>query len=120
MAISVIEARQSIAAEVRAMLARKRITVREAARRLGVNQAWLNRRVNGQIPFDAGELLVVADLLDTPVETFFAGVGTVSTQERIRKTLSSYLRRDLGFLRDSRAVAGGGLTRRLDRWLAAA
>lgn len=86
------------------MLARKRISVRKAARALGVDQSWLNRRVAGQIPFDVGEISAVADLLDTPVETFFAGVPHVSTQERIRKTFFSYLRPDLRLFRDSRAV----------------
>lgn len=80
-----VDARQQVAAEVRAMLARKRISVREAARRLGVGQSWLHRRVVGEIPFDVGEISAVADLLETPVETFFAGTANAGTQGGIRK-----------------------------------
>jgi hypothetical protein len=85
MAMSVSDVRQSVASEVRALLARKRISVSEAARRLGVGQSWLHRRVVGEIPFDVGEISAVADLLETPVETFFAGTGNAGTGEGIRK-----------------------------------
>lgn len=87
------------------MLARKRISTSEAARRLGVNQMWLHRRVAGKIPFDVGEIVALADLLDTPVETFFEATANVSKRERIRKTFFSYLRPDLRFPRHSPGLA---------------
>jgi transcriptional regulator with XRE-family HTH domain len=101
MTISVVEVRQSVAAEVRAMLARKRISTREAARRMGVSQWWLQRRVTGEIPFDVGEITAVADLLDTPVETFFAGTAELNAGRGIRKRWFRSRRRD----QDIRAVA---------------
>jgi hypothetical protein len=93
--MSVSEARQSVAGEVRAVMARKRISVSKAARALGVGQSWLHRRVVGDIPFDVGELYAVADLLETPVEQFFAATPSVSTEEGIRKTFFLRLVRDL-------------------------
>ena len=98
MAMSVIDARQSVAAEVRAVLARKRISVRKAARLLGVGQSWLHRRVIGEIPFDVGEICALADLLETPVEKFFAGTDELSQGGGIRKRSFRSWRSDQVFL----------------------
>jgi BetR domain len=68
----VMDARRQVAEEVRAYLARKRMSVREAARRLGLGQTAMHRRVVGEIPFDVGEIVAIAELLDVPVERFFA------------------------------------------------
>jgi transcriptional regulator with XRE-family HTH domain len=65
-------ARDQIAAEVRAELARQKMSVSEAARRLGWTQSFLQRRVMGDRGFEASELAAVAGLLDVPVEVFFA------------------------------------------------
>ncbi len=67
------EIRQYVAAEVRAQLARKRISVRKAARLLGWGQTVLYRRVTGEIAFEASELAQVARLLEVPIEQFFPG-----------------------------------------------
>jgi hypothetical protein len=64
-------ARERIAAEVRAELARQRISVSEAARRLGWGQSVLQRRIVAERPFEAEELAALAELLDVPVQTFF-------------------------------------------------
>jgi transcriptional regulator with XRE-family HTH domain len=63
--------REYIAAEVRAQLGRKRLSVREAARRLGWGQTFLHRRAIGEIPFQAEQLAALADLLEVPVSKFF-------------------------------------------------
>jgi len=54
-------------------LARKRISVSEAARRLGWGQMVLQRRVVGERAFEAEELALLARLLDVPIERFFPG-----------------------------------------------
>jgi len=52
-------------------LARKRISVREAARQLGWEQTVLYRRTIGERGFEAGELAQLARLLEVPIERFF-------------------------------------------------
>jgi transcriptional regulator with XRE-family HTH domain len=66
-------ARDQIAAEVRAELARQKMSVSEAARRLGWTQSFLQRRAMGDRGFEAAELAAVAGLLDVPVQMFFEG-----------------------------------------------
>lgn len=58
------EAQEAIAAELRARLARKRITDTEMARRLNVGQSWFTRRKNGNTPFTAQELWLVCNVMD--------------------------------------------------------
>ena len=66
-----LPAHQTVAAEVRAELARQRISGRQAARRLGWTQQSLSRRLTGDIPFDVAELAELAALLGVPVTAFF-------------------------------------------------
>jgi len=63
--------RDYIATQVRMELARKRISVSEAARRLGWGQTVLQRRVVGQRPFEAAELAQLSRLLEVPIERFY-------------------------------------------------
>lgn len=70
-------ARDHIAAEVRAELARQKMSVSEAARQLGWSQTFLQRRVMGPRRFEAWELAQLATLLGVPIENFLpAGVRT--------------------------------------------
>ena len=80
-----------IADEVRVWLIRRKITATQAAQKLGWGQKYLSRRLTGEVPFDVGEIVALADLLDTPVEQFFATTVNVSERKGIRKTLSSFL-----------------------------
>lgn len=88
----VMETRRLVAEEVRAYLARKRISVREAARRLGIGQTALHRRVTGEIPFDVGELAAIAQMLDTPVEQFFAGLVDSKAAKGARNIIYKFRR----------------------------
>ena len=65
-----------VAAEVRAHLARQRISGRQAAFALGWKQPYIARRLSGDIPFDVTDLAKIADLLGVPVTSFF---GTPAT-----------------------------------------
>jgi len=60
-----------VAAEVRAHLARQRISGRQAAFALGWKQPYIARRLSGEIPFDVSDLAKIADLLGVPVTAFF-------------------------------------------------
>ena len=72
------QARESIAGEVRAELARQHVTDAEIAACLGQNQQWFNRRKNGLVAFRADELAIVAAYLGVEVGQFFGRV--VSSQ----------------------------------------
>ena len=65
--------RESIAAEVRAQLARRRRSARSVALELGWTQPYMSRRVNGTVPFNVDDLAALAELLDVPLISFFQG-----------------------------------------------
>jgi hypothetical protein len=65
--------RESIAAEVRAQLARRRRSARSAALELGWTQPYMSRRINGVVAFNVEDLAQLARLLDVPVISFFQG-----------------------------------------------
>jgi len=65
----------AVAAEVRAHLARRRISGRQAAFALGWKQPYISRRLSGEIPFDVNDLVAIADLLGVPVAAFFDARG---------------------------------------------
>ncbi len=62
---------EAVAAEIRAELARRRLSARRAAARLGWTQAYLSRRLNGDVPFDVGDIEALAGLLGVPPQRFF-------------------------------------------------
>jgi len=79
-----VDVRAHVAAEVRAELARRRISARQAARRLGWGVTATHRRVTGESPIDVQHLHEIAEMLDTPVGDFFpprrrAGGGSSMT-----------------------------------------
>lgn len=55
---------QHVAAAVRAEAARHRVSQRDIADRLGLTQAAVWRRMRGDVPFTASELVEVARLLE--------------------------------------------------------
>jgi transcriptional regulator with XRE-family HTH domain len=60
----------SVAAEVRAELARQRRPQRDLAEAIGLSQQAASRRLCGEVPFDIAELAKVAELLRVPIEQF--------------------------------------------------
>lgn len=56
-----------VAEEIRALLARKRMTGRELARRLGVSPSWISYRLTGTQPIDFNDAARIAEALDVPV-----------------------------------------------------
>jgi transcriptional regulator with XRE-family HTH domain len=63
--------REHVAAEIRAELARRRMSVRQAARQLGWGSTATHRRLTGESPLDAGHLHEIARMLGVPVQQFF-------------------------------------------------
>jgi transcriptional regulator with XRE-family HTH domain len=62
----------NVPANVRAELARKRISQSTVADRLGVSRQNVAQRLNGRVDFRVGELLAIADLLDIPAASLLA------------------------------------------------
>jgi transcriptional regulator with XRE-family HTH domain len=54
---------EQVAANVRAEMARHRVTQAQLATVLGLHQMSVSRRLNGEVPFDVNELVAVADYL---------------------------------------------------------
>ena len=59
--------RELVAGELRATLARKRISAAELARRLGWSQTYMARRVDGRAAIDMDDLEAIANVLQMPV-----------------------------------------------------
>lgn len=56
-----------VSANVRAEMARRRITQQQVAEALGLKQGSVSKRLNGRVPWDVNEVSTVADLLGVPV-----------------------------------------------------
>jgi transcriptional regulator with XRE-family HTH domain len=59
-----------IAAEVRAEVARQQLTQQQLGERMGRPQHWISRRLTGDVPFTADELVTFAAALGVPVSRF--------------------------------------------------
>lgn len=67
MTVDVAELDGAIAEEVRAQMARKRISGRQLARTLDWNAMYLSRRLSGQLPFTVADLYRIAAFLEVPL-----------------------------------------------------
>lgn len=59
--------RGQVAEEVRVLLARRKISASELARRMGVTQPYISRRLNGETAMDVDDLQSIADVLAVEV-----------------------------------------------------
>lgn len=59
--------RESAAEEIRVLLARRKISGSELARKVGVTQPYMSRRLNGEVAFDLDDLEQIALALDVEV-----------------------------------------------------
>ena len=66
---------QRVAAEIRAEMARQLLTQSELARRLGVIEMWLSRRLRGRQPLDLDELERIASVINVPVPELIERAG---------------------------------------------
>lgn len=56
-----------VAGEIRAELARRRMTARELAEKVGVRRMWVQYRLSGTTPIQLDDLHRIAEALDMPV-----------------------------------------------------
>jgi transcriptional regulator with XRE-family HTH domain len=54
---------EAVVGELRATAARRRISQKKLAARLGHNQQWLSRRLNGDVTLDLREFVELCDVL---------------------------------------------------------
>lgn len=66
--------RQQVAEEVRALMARRRISGVQLAKQIGRSQAYIWRRLSGETPFDVDDLQALAAVLDVSVTDLFGAV----------------------------------------------
>lgn len=65
-----------VAANVRAERARRKVTQRDLADRLGVTQQAISLKLSGARPFTAGEIATVADVLEVDPGTLLKRSGS--------------------------------------------
>jgi transcriptional regulator with XRE-family HTH domain len=58
-----------VAEEVRALMARRKVSGRELADLLGVSPSWISYRLNGKQPIDLNDLERIANALEVPILT---------------------------------------------------
>jgi transcriptional regulator with XRE-family HTH domain len=63
----------TVAANVRAELARRRMTARRLAVDIGVTPEWLSRRMRADVPLSVDDLDRIASALDLPPEALLSG-----------------------------------------------
>lgn len=74
--------RELVAAEVRAWMGRRRVTQTDLARALGKSQAYVSRRLTGEVPFDLDDILALATFLGVAVGTLLGDAATVGDPSR--------------------------------------
>ena len=74
---------ETIAEEVRVLLARRKLSQRALAELLGWQQSQVSRRLGGTTPFTADEIAEVADALGVPVETLYGRPGGFVALEEV-------------------------------------
>jgi len=67
--------RGRVAAEVRAEMARARLSGNQLGRLTGKSQAYWWRRLSGEVAFDVDDLTSIADLMGVDVREFFVSVA---------------------------------------------
>lgn len=71
---------KSVAAEVRAQMARRQLSGKSIAREMGISQQSISLRLTGKVPFDVTELAHVARILGVEIVSLFPDeVGADST-----------------------------------------
>lgn len=63
----------SVAANVRAEMARQQCTQIRLAEKLSKTQAYVSRRLTGQVPFTVDEIYEIAEALNVPMRDLLPG-----------------------------------------------
>lgn len=67
--MAMMQLHEAIAAEIRAELARQRISQVKIAALLDISQVGISRRLRGEVPLDVNELAKIADYLGMDIAT---------------------------------------------------
>jgi transcriptional regulator with XRE-family HTH domain len=70
--------REQAAEEIRALLARRKMSAAKLATRMGVGQTYLSRRMTGEVPLDLDDLEIIARELNVTVAELL-GTGVKDT-----------------------------------------
>lgn len=70
-----------VAGEIRAELARARITQSALAEQLGVSRTWVSRRLSGEVPLSVGDVAAIAERLGVSFTTLAAPVDADTRNE---------------------------------------
>lgn len=84
--------REYVAEEIRVLLARRRMSASELARRIGQSQPYLSRRLTGEVALDVDDLVKIAQVLDVSPGSLLTGQDTLRSPRR-RQTGRSDARR---------------------------
>ena len=71
----------AIAGEVRAIIARRRVSHASIYSRMQHEQSWFSRRLSGDVPWTAQELLILCNILDVNIASVYAA-GTAALIEK--------------------------------------
>lgn len=82
--------REHVAEEVRAWMARRRISGAQLARDLGRSQTFVQKRLDGRQSFDMDDLEAVARILDVPARTFLPDYSPNSATTSPRNPVGSH------------------------------
>lgn len=66
--------REKVAAEVRAELARARLSQQQLATIIGKEQTYVSRRLKGEVPFTVDEVVIIAGYLGIAPRQLLAGI----------------------------------------------
>jgi transcriptional regulator with XRE-family HTH domain len=68
--------REHVAEEIRVLLARRKMSGAELARRTGIKQSTMSRRMTGETSFDMDDIEAIAAVLDIKVSDLFPERGS--------------------------------------------
>jgi transcriptional regulator with XRE-family HTH domain len=85
--------REHAAEELRVILARRRMSAAELARRTGIKQSTMARRMTGETAFDLDDLELIAEALGIEIADLFPPSGGATTTRSVSDDLNRALAR---------------------------
>jgi transcriptional regulator with XRE-family HTH domain len=76
--------REHVAEEIRVILARKRMSGAELARRTGIKQSTISRRMTGETAFDMDDLEIIAEVLEVDVADLMPRMARAGNEPNVR------------------------------------
>ena len=62
-----MNASNAVAMNIRAELARRRVSQHKLAQHLGKSQTWVHRRLSGNVSLSINDIMLIADFLGLPI-----------------------------------------------------